>query len=104
MSKFTNGTKFKAVGRVNTGGRKIPLTVQTENDYIVHITNADGFSLRVNTGTGNRSWYASNVSCTLANGTIILCEGQIDPADGRLRLDATDQDNFYWFWVEVRSS
>ncbi len=91
---------FQANGRVNTGGRKIPLAVAIGSDHAVHITNADGFNVVVNTDGG-----VSNISCTLADGTIILCEGHVDRVNGSLsalRLDATDQENFSWFWVEVR--
>jgi hypothetical protein len=95
-----DATTFQAAGRVNTGGRKIPLAVAIGNDRVMHITNADGFNVSVNSDGG-----VSNISCTLADGTIILCEGYVDRVNGSLsalRLDATDQENFSWFWVEVR--
>ena len=103
QSKFTtaNAKALEAVGRVNTGGRKIPLAVQIDTDNVLHITNADGFVIKVDVGFTQQQ-HVANVGCTLADGTIFLCEGRVDPVDGRLRLDATDQDNFSWFWVEVR--
>ena len=114
QSKFTsaNVPALEAVGRVNEGGRKLPLVLDIENDRVLTIANADGFRLTVRfadvmnrVGLASRlrmRVYSSNVECVLADGTIILLEGNIDPADGRLRLDAVDQRNFPGFWVEVR--
>jgi hypothetical protein len=45
---------------------------------------------------------SDNVECILADGTVVLCEGTLDPDAGRIRLDAVDQENLYWFWLEVR--
>ena len=47
---------------------------------------------------------SDEVECILADGTVVLCEGVIDPDAGRIRLDAVDQGNLYWFWLEVRQN
>lgn len=114
QSKFTsaNAPALEAVGRVNAGGRKLPLVLDIGNDRVLTIANADGFSLTVRiadimnrAGSASRkSVYPSNAECVLADGTVLPLMGSIYPKDGRLRLDAVDQDNFCWFWVEVRSS
>jgi hypothetical protein len=118
QSKFTsaNAAALEAVGRVNTGGRTLPFTLSIDNDNTLHIANTDGFRLTVRVAdimilnslrplTEDVPYMlvnSDNVECILADGTVVLCEGMIDPDAGRIRLDAVDQDNLYWFWVEVR--
>lgn len=116
QSKFisANAAAFEAVGRINTGGRKLPLILSIENDTTLHVTNTDGFRLTVRVADIlNRPQqetpekpdmlvHSHEVECILADGTVVLCEGVIDPNAERIRLDAVDQENLYWFWLEVR--
>ena len=111
MSKFTtvNAAALEATGRVGTGGRKPPLVLTIEHDLMLCCTNTDGFNIAINIrSVGQRveagsDWgRVDDIECTLSNGAVILCEGSINHASGRLRLDATDQDNYSWFWFEVR--
>ena len=105
MSKFTsvNSPALEATGRVNTGGCKLPLAVTIENDAVLRCTNSEGFSLTVNRiGDIKGEVPSSNVECVLADGTVIPCQGRINHTDGRLRLDALDQTDLYWFWFEIR--
>ena len=103
MSKFTtaNAAALEATGRVGEGGRKPPLVLTIEHNLMLCCTNTDGFNVAINirdAGVG----FVNDIECTLSNGAVILCEGSINHASGRLRLDATDQDNYSWFWFEVR--
>jgi hypothetical protein len=102
MSKLTsaNAAALEAVGRVNDGGRKLPLALTIENDCVLRCVNADGFSVSVPVGGGGSA--LGDVECTLANGVVIRCMGTINRRTGTLRLDAVDQGEFYWFWLEVR--
>ena len=112
--RFThaNASSLEAVGRVSSGGRKLPLTLTIDTDGVLLCTDAAGFSISVKVAdimnvAGRRfrvGVHSSKVECTLADGTVILCEGHMNPTDGRLRLDAVDQNVFYWFWFEVRPS
>jgi hypothetical protein len=118
QSKFTsaNAPALEAVGRVNTGGRKLPLTLTIDNDTTLYITNTDEFRLTVRVADivnrpreetdddPDMRVYSDNVECILDDGTFVLCEGTIDPDAGRIRLDAIDQENLSWFWVEVRQN
>jgi hypothetical protein len=111
QSKFisANAAAFEAVGRL-----KRPLTLSIDDDTTLHITNTDGFRLTVRVADiMNRPReetdddpcmvvLSDNVECILADGTVVLCEGTIDPDAGRIRLDAVDQETLYWFWLEVR--
>ena len=38
---------------------------------------------------------------TLADGTRLACVLGDQTRKGFLRIDAVDQDNYYWFWLEV---
>ncbi len=118
QSKFTsaNAAALEAVGRVNSGGRKLPLILSIDNDTTLHITNTDGFRLTVRVADIMNSpqeetddepdmrVYSDEVECILADGTVVLCEGMIDLEAGRIRLDAVDQEILSWFWVEVRQN
>ena len=113
-NKFTraNAASLQAVGRVSSGGRRLPLTLDIGSSGDLFCSNEDGFNIHVRiadimnaAGRASRlrmSVPSSLVICTLADGSVILCEGHINPSDGTLRLDAVDQDEFYWFWIEVR--
>ncbi len=95
-----NAAAFEAVGRVSNGGRRPSFALTIENNYVLHCVAPDGFSLSVNVGGSNSKLHG--VTCTLANGVEITCSGTINRTDGRIRLDADDQDEFHWFWFEVR--
>ncbi len=106
MSKFTSAkaSALEAVGRVNEGGRRLPLALSIENDCSLRCVNADGFSISVPVGGGGfiGSHVIRDVECTLADGVVIRCEGTLNRRKGTLRLDAVNMDEFYWFWLEVR--
>ena len=115
-NKFTqaNAASLQATGRVSAGGRRLPLTLDIESNGDLVCSNENGFNLIVKisdimnaSGRATRlrmSVPSSFVNCTLADGSVILCEGHIYPSDGTLRLDAVDQDEFSWFWFEVRKN
>ena len=107
LGKFTtaNAAALQANGRVNNR-RKLPLALSIENDCVLRVTNTDGFRLAVRIADALRSsddltLLSEHVECILPDGTALLCEGSFDPDSGRIRLDAVDQTNFYWFWLEV---
>ena len=95
-----NAAALEAVGRVSSGGRSPSFALTIENNYVLRCVTPDGFSLSVN--VGGRNGELRDVRCTLANGVEITCSGTINRTNGRIRLDADNQQEFYWFWFEVR--
>ena len=103
---------LSARGRVSDSGKRPVLFA-----YLV-TTNADTQDLRVecvdgrgfralamvpDTIRGGRKTVSANqVECVLGDGTVLACEGYWE--SGTLRLDAVDQDAYYWFWLEVVAS
>ncbi len=104
-----------AVGRVNTGGRKLPLMAAIDasvgamhnNTTVIRCMNTDGFRVAVRIPLGEQpqedeyELNATDVECTLADGTVVECTGTWRTEEGRIRLDAVS-DDLHWFWLEVR--
>ncbi len=44
---------------------------------------------------------ADAIVCTLEDGTVLDCEGKFDATDNTVRIDAVDQENFAWFYVDA---
>ena len=90
---------WQARGRVNTGGRKLPMrvvvTTPTPTSTVLRCTNADGLEVIV-----RKRKAGASVAATLADGTRLACVLQTGKK-GFLRIDAADQDNFAWFWLEL---
>ena len=114
-----------ARGRVSLGGRRAALdtylvraSATDMEDIRVECVDRQGFSARVMVPDtlargegggvekqmgGRRSTIrAHQVHCVLGDGTALACEGYWQ--DGQLRLDAVDQDNHYWIWLEVSAT
>ncbi len=88
---------FKANGRVNTGGRKLPLSVAIDNGFKLICTNEDGFLYSCCILPGNPPL----TKCVLANGVEILCRTVVNFQNGTIRVDAMNQYDYSWFWLEV---
>ena len=107
---YSNAHSLEAVGRVNSGGTKPTLALSIGTEGVLRCVGSNGFSISIQVAEllnrypnrSNVAIHPSLVVCTLDDGSTIECMGRISPRDGRLRLDAVDQDNFYWFWFEVR--
>ena len=103
LNKTSEKDMWQARGRVNEGGRKLPLRVVVASTKagatVLRCTNADGFKVTVR---GRRRAGAA-AEATLADGTRLACVLGDHTRKGFLRIDAVDQDNFAWFWLELLS-
>ena len=88
---------FTANGCVNDGGRNLPLSVTIENDFQLICTNEDGFRFSCCICPD----MPPQTRCVLANGTQILTRSLVNYQNGTIRVDATNQYDYSWFWLEV---
>ena len=107
-----------ARGRVSNGGRRAALEAylvsagNSDHDFRVECVDRGGSGFRAVVevpdamararGGARIAVDANQVQCALGDGTALACEGFWQ--DGRLRLDAVDQDNYCWFWLEVTAT
>ena len=103
---ITDVSMLEANGRVSEF-RKLPLQLSITNG-VLRVANADGFCADITIPSNGSCGYTQispeNVQCQLGgdNGARISLEGRYDPSSDFIRLDASDQENHYWFWLEVR--
>jgi hypothetical protein len=112
MHRFNQNPPLGANYRLSeNGGGKPSSRVSINEDGVLRCVCSDGASISIRIADllnresiGNQREVeipASHVSCILSNGTAIECEGHMRPRDGFIRLDASDQEDYYWFWFEV---
>jgi hypothetical protein len=93
-------------GRVNMN-KKLHLLANIDSTGKLTCTGENGFEMIVDLkgrlkAKTRRIIRSDRIKCRLTDGTVLECEGHID-AD-TLRLDATDQENYSWFWFAVNRS
>jgi hypothetical protein len=114
MQRFSasKASSLEVSGRVSSGGRKQSFVLSVESDGIIRCIGSDGFNVSIDVAKVLNSTRKRNIicistehiNCVLDDGMTLKCEGHMSPKHGKLRLDALDQDDFAWFWLEIRPS
>ena len=101
---------WRAKGRVGTkrAAFNVATSIPDNDDYVFHITATDGCAITLTIPnwleTSDRVEIGEeSIVCKLSDGTPLRCTGFID--EDRIRLDAhiDEQENYAWFWLELRS-
>jgi hypothetical protein len=89
---------LKVNGRVNEGGRKLPFFLTIEDDFLLKVTNSDGFLFSCSVNKDRRR--GCRTTCVLANGTEIGVVLTFNRTCGYLEVRPTNSD-FGWFWIDI---
>jgi hypothetical protein len=103
-------SNWHAKGRVGTkrAAFNVGASIADNDNYVFHITATDGCTIMLTI----QNWLETSdrleigeesIVCKLSDGTPLRCTGFID--EDRIRLDAhiDEQENYAWFWLELRS-